>query len=827
MKELAARRSWRLLVVATVFAILGGGSAMAQEGVDAQDQAEAASEEGADQSSIDVACRLIRDDVICEEIVVTARRREENVLEVPLAVSAFNEEAIKDLGISSLRDLEVLIPSTTFGFDNPVTIRGVGQQAWRDASAEVGVAAYQNGLFYNENYGLLESSMFDLERVEVLRGPQGTLYGRNAMGGAMNLVNNKPQRAFGGEVLAELTTFNGQRLNAAITGPLNEVLSYRLTAGYVKRDGTAENVGSGPDAGRLDNTFLSPQIRLQTERLDFNIRYARFRADEGHIDQIFFSQPDTTMPAFVGRAGGEGAQNTHFQYAVQAPSATLFGSARYTDSVGEIKRKAVDANRRSDRTIERDVVNVDAFLELNDAWSLRYIGGASDSNTFYWQDSDFTSRVASADDPFASADAGVPFRDGQTRLAFPKEIQSNELHLTGEVGAAAVLFGVYQFNEKSPFRLRSWEFANPFLVTIVHGCDGTAPISRDCARDFRWDIDAEVESIAGFANVELDLTERWGVSGGLRYSEDEKIQSTNDFTIGTFGNFSFTEEAAQRTYSGWMGHVTTEFRPREGHLFHARYARAFRAGGFNSFTFGQTARTYGGETMDSYEAGYKGASADGRLRLVVNTYFYDYADYQQQLSYREIIGTNPVDITDWKNIDGSRLLGIEAEGQWAVSPRVRLTGMYAFTDSSLGSLLAFNASNPAQEWVAGEEGDAPANPIDLKGNPFPTLPKHQFSLSMVATMGPLELITTASYIGDRAGSIWNIPLDEMPAYSRWDIRLGWQSQDERLRLTGFVDNILDTYGVTENEARGWDEDFIREGQLTDGRIVGFEARFGF
>ena len=768
------------------------------------------------------------DTAALEEIVVTAQRREQNVLDVPLAVSAFNDAAIEALGISSFRDLEVLIPSTTFGFDNPVTIRGVGQQAWRDSSAEVGVATYQNGLFYNENYGLVESSMFDLERVEVLRGPQGTLYGRNAMGGALNLINKKPERRFGGELLAELTTFNGRRLNAAVTGPINDALSFRLTLGYTQRDGTAENVGSAPDAGRLDNVFVSPQLRLQTERVDLNVRYARYDADEGHIDQIFFSQPDTTMPVFMGRAGGEGAPNTHYRYATPAPSATLFGPARYTESVGEIKRKAVDHNRRNDRTIERDVLNVHAVVRLSDAWTLRYIGGASDSNTFYWQDSDFTSRVASADDPFASADAGVFFRDGQARLAFPKEIRSHELHLYGEVGNATALFGLYQFNEVSPFRLRTWEFANAFLVLFVRGCDGTAPISRECASNFVWNIDAEVDSVAAFANVDVDLNPRWAVSAGVRYSEDDKSQSRNEFTIGTFFDFSFSEEAAARTYSGWMGHLTAEFRPQNGHLLHVRYARAFRAGGFNSFTFGETERTYGGETMDAYEAGYKGATADGRLQLSVNGYLYDYGDYQQALSYREIIDGTAVDVSDWKNIDGSRLLGLEVEGQWVLSPRVRLIGMAAFTDSSLGSLLAFNATNPDQQWVLNEAGgDSPANPMDLKGNPFPTLPKVQFSASLVATRGPFELVTTASWIGDRAGSIWNIPLDEMPAYGRWDARLGWQSQDSRLRVTGFVDNILDRYGVTENEARGWDEDFIREGQLTDGRIAGLEVRFGF
>ena len=766
-----------------------------------------------------------------EEMIVTAQRREENVLDVPLAVSAFDAAAIEDLGVSSLQDLEALIPSTTFGFDNPVTIRGVGQQAWRDASAEVGVAIYQNGLFYNETYGLLESSMFDLERVEVLRGPQGTLYGRNAMGGAINLVSKKPEREFGGEVLAEATAFNGRRLNLALTGPVSEVLSYRLTLGYTVRDGTAENVGSAPDAGRLDSNFISPQIRIQTERLDVNLRYARYDADEGHIDQIFFSQFSTDVPYFVGPAGGEGAQNTHYMYSRPAPSATLFGAARFTASVGEIKRKAVDHNRRNDRTITRDIVNVEASWQLAENWSLRYVGGASDSFTQYKQDSDFTSRVPSAADPFLSADAGVPFRDGQAILSFPKEISSNELHLLGELGDVRVLLGVYQFNEVSPFSLVTYEFANPFLVQDVRGCAGTAPISRECARNFQWTIDAEVEAIAGFGNVDFAFNDQWSASAGVRYSEDDKTQSRNDIVIGTFGDFSFSEEPATRVYDGWMGHLTVEFRPRDGQMFHGRYARAFRAGGFNSFTFGETARTYGGETMDSWELGYK-ANLRERMWLAVNAYRYDYSDYQQSLSYREIVGGNPVDVSDWINIDGSSISGLEIETEFLLADNVRVRGFYVLTDSSLGSLLAFNATNPQQAWVNAEGEDFPVNPAQLSGNPFPSLARHQYAGSLIwlapgTALGNFETVTTFSWVGDREGSIWNIPLDEMPAYSRWDVRATWMSANRPLTVTAFIDNVLDEHGVTENEARGWDEEFLREGQLTDGRIWGLEMRVPF
>ena len=619
-----------------------------------------------------------------EEIVVTAQRREQKVLDVPLAISVFDSDAIEDLGVSDLEDLTLLIPSTNFGFDNPVTIRGVGQQAWRDASAEVGVAIYQNGLFYDETFGLLGSAMFDMERVEVLRGPQGTLYGRNSMGGAINFINKKPQQEFEGEALVELTDFNGRRINGVISGPLSDQVSYRLTIGYQKRDGTAENVGSGPDAGRLDNYFVSPQLRIQDDRYDINLRYAQFRADEGHIDRIYFSQPDTSEEVWIGPGGAEGALNTHYLYSTPAPSAVLFGDDRLSQNVGELKRKAVDHNRRNDRSIDRDIINVEASFTLSENWTLSYIGGWSDSHTEYTNDSDQTSRVASADDPFTAADAPVAFSDGIGHLQFPKEIQSNEVHLLGELGNTTLLFGIYDFNEVSPFTLRTYDYANLVNVLFANGCFGVVPVTQECAASISWEIEAEVDSIAAFVNVDHRFNEQWNVSLGLRTSEDKKIQSRNEFNFPFFG---FTEEPGQRTYDDWMGHFTVQYYPKEGHMFHGRYARAFRAGGFNSFTFGFSPRTYGGENMDSFEVGYKGTLNDGRLVLAANAYHYDYSDYQQSLSYREIIGGTPVTISDWVNIDGSNISGLEIEASILLTDYVSLRGFYAYTNSSLVSFL--------------------------------------------------------------------------------------------------------------------------------------------
>ena len=122
--------------------------------------------------------------------------------------------------------------------------------------------------------------------------------------------------------------------------------------------------------------------------------------------------------------------------------------------------------------------------------------------------------------------------------------------------------------------------------------------------------------------------------------------------------------------------------------------------------------------------------------------------------------------------------------------------------------------------------------MQLKGNRFPTLAKHQFSAILTwdivdTDLGDFSVVNSYSWVGDRSGSIWDIPLDEMEAYGRWDIRVNWEPTDDRFEVTAFVDNILDEYGVTENEAQNWEEDFRREGQLTDGRIWGIETRFSF
>ena len=189
---------------------------------------------------------------ITEEIIVTAERREENILKVPMSMTALDDTKIEELGIQNYMDLEQLVPGLQCGEPNEgtghgTTIRGMGtarggHKAGVDISRDEAVATYVDGVFTIAEYGL-HAHLFDLERVEVLRGPQGTMRGRNSIGGAINYYTKKPTDEWDALVIAELTDQTTQRANFAFGGPLSDLVSFRITGGLLTGDGAIENVG--------------------------------------------------------------------------------------------------------------------------------------------------------------------------------------------------------------------------------------------------------------------------------------------------------------------------------------------------------------------------------------------------------------------------------------------------------------------------------------------------------------------------------------------------------------------------------------------------------
>ena len=214
-----------------------------------------------------------------DEIIVTATKREESVFEVPLTVSAFDSDKIEQLGMISMDDLNMLAPGLQIGEstemrDQGWVIRGIGSRLWGENHSDQAVAFYVDGIYQYAPIGLAPG-MFDIERIEVARGPQGTVHGRNSIAGSVSWFNKKPTAEWDAEVLVEWTDQFSQRYGAAFGGPIWGGLRFRVTGHYDKGQGTQVNIGPGEDLGAADNLYHAEQVRYKSDRFDINVRYQK------------------------------------------------------------------------------------------------------------------------------------------------------------------------------------------------------------------------------------------------------------------------------------------------------------------------------------------------------------------------------------------------------------------------------------------------------------------------------------------------------------------------------------------------------------------------
>jgi len=223
-----------------------------------------------------------------EEIVVTGERGEVNAMDRAMTVTGFNKQMIEQLGIQNEQDLEVLVPGLQIGNrsqgggkmeDDHYYMRGIGSERSINFFSDTSVAVYIDGVWTDQTYGT--DGLFDVERVEVARGPQGTTGGRAAMSGSINFYTRKPTDVFDVRAEAELTDQLSQRMRIAFGGPISDSgFSYRLGLSRWVGDGTIENVGLGPDVNEPDQTIISPQLRWQNDRWDITARYSN-QTDRG------------------------------------------------------------------------------------------------------------------------------------------------------------------------------------------------------------------------------------------------------------------------------------------------------------------------------------------------------------------------------------------------------------------------------------------------------------------------------------------------------------------------------------------------------------------
>jgi outer membrane receptor protein involved in Fe transport len=522
-----------------------------------------------------------------DEIIVTAEKTEKNVMETAMTITAFNADMLKELGIQDRDKLQILVPGLQFGETrdqegNGTSLRGIGTRNAGIDHGDRAVATYVDGAYTIGVYGVAPGGGFDLERVEVARGPQGTLNGRNSIAGSINYVYKKPTQDWDMEVMAQVNDVVQQRLNLAIGGPITESLSFRVTGGVHTGDGYQENVGLGPDAGAPDHKFYAGQLRFQTEKFDSNIRISRVTDNGIPTARVQLSNLNTTdptillTPALYPAFGNEPPEvlslgvNTGYLYATQTPSGPSdcpIGTPFF--QCGDIENKVAN-NRTGFEDSQADMINLYMQYDFTDSVSLRYTYSDNDVSQYVFKDADYTTRVAGTTN-YLSADGGVEYLDRAYELPYNYTEESHELVLTAQIGDKLTLIaGAFSYESAVAYDLtrfefsHDWRFTDPdaeaaalgtifgatftncqeYVENLWGGVFGlpTAPSGTStfvfCPGDF--DLPGQTTSDltgltvfgtasvnktnAVFANLDYEINDQWAVSGGLRWLEDEKTQ---------------------------------------------------------------------------------------------------------------------------------------------------------------------------------------------------------------------------------------------------------------------------------------------------------------
>jgi iron complex outermembrane recepter protein len=474
---------------------------------------------------------------VLEEVIVTAEKRAVNVQDVPVAVSAYTSETRTLLGVNTVEDLARFTPSVAYRNDDRLAIRGVGRLT-NAVGTDPAVALYSDGIFSTSMADTSTPPLF-IERTEILRGPQGTLYGRNSVGGAINVISKRPTDKFEGEVRLQGGDYSFYHADALIRGPFTDNFRYLLGAYKENRDdGFIKNLGPAKDGATSDRWMVEAQLEADIgENAVARLRYSKFEWDDtygvGNTLLSGISPFDTTLPYNGGLY-----YNSTFGYTGVNPAV----SNPYT----------ANTNRTVVGTLEdHNRIHLDFTWDLGGA-TLKYFGGYQEYLYHTGSDSDETPQTAPINiavpaggvNPFVDAfiaptmsvdfdGAGplAPFtfnRPGYTatnvttdREGWYEEHQrwwSNEINVSsnGE-GAVQWIAGLYQYNT-------TWD--NP-QHTTAHG-DNTLLVPADGSRanpdGWNGAINGhlEGESYAGFGQIDWAFADNWTFTIGARYTKDKK-----------------------------------------------------------------------------------------------------------------------------------------------------------------------------------------------------------------------------------------------------------------------------------------------------------------
>lgn len=684
-----------------------------------------------------------------EDIVVVAQRREQNLQDVPIAVTALSGDALQERGVNSGSDLQFVAPGLSFGRSTTTqgvsTLRGVGAVNI-SVGGDPGVALYVDGN-YIQNSAYVTQDFFDVERVEVLRGPQGTLYGRNAIGGAINIITARPEDEFQLSAGLQLTNYDGIKVSGMINAPLGDIGAIRIAGVRDWREGFVTNITSGPlngdDLDRSNYYALRGSLLLEPANgVELLVRGYVYRNRPNTPVLITNPYPSGPfLPAVVLDAVNPiGPSGPNF---VPVPNPYLAPGVGTNPTLANLR-----VTRNDTPTSTQDKAHgfsASLSVDLSDSITLRSLTSYNRSSNDARQDTD---------------GSDVVFSDQTVALDY--ETFSQELNLNYSNGRWAGVAGLFLYDENSEvfFSIDTFPFA-------ANQGPGTFVPTRFSRINLNGALQAR--SYAGFAQLDGPITEQLEFTIGGRFSRDEKRSSENlNFPNFLLSVTNFRQDDAWKSFdwrAGLRYHVNDDV------MLYASYASGYKSGGFN---IGGTQPSYRPETVDSFELGLRSTFFDKRLRFNLTGFYTDYQDKQENK-----IETVQAQLV---NAASAQVYGLEIEMQ--LRPSNALT-----FDANLTYLNA-----RYRDFLTSDPLNIPAGNVQLRGNQLTYSPtwklgvggQYEFDLG---NAGGLTLRGDLSCADDQFVSAFNRPGDRLESYCRGNLRAGWRSDNERYSVDVFANNI--------------------------------------
>ena len=738
-------------------------------------------------------------------IIVTATKREQDLQDVSLAISAFEAETLADNQINTLEDLQVAVPSLTVGNDfafAKLYIRGIGLNSSLPG-LDPSVALHVDGAVVAQPTQQF-ASLYDLARVEVLRGPQGTLYGRNATGGSINLVTAQPTDTFEG--YTRLTVSGGDLgilAEGAVSGPITDNIQARIAFRSQNRDGFGKHTLTGEDVDDANKIGIRGQVNFDFSPTVSNrviVEYFRENERSRAVKFLGASFPQSVINDLPAQIAGlssnqPGVSDADYRARLlaQIPNlVTLAGPDALLNS------RDVGGDVPPIGRLETTSVTNLFEAELSDQFTLRSITNYREGESYLLQDFDVSNVRNGVDNALPSTVQVQQVENEQFSQELQFVVDTNRLR--GLIGAfyfqddvsAIVPIGT---NPAAAFNRRG--LLDPLRAETN---PGPAPAARPEIAQFFPDARVlipgamDVEAWALFANFTFDVTDTFRIKAGARYSDESRDIQVDTFLPGAGPGLQLATGADSRSFSDFTPEIGLELDIGET-LVYATYSEGFKSG--SAALVDGTPLITEPETIENWEAGLKGTYLDGALDLSLAAFYYEVAG--AQFDRTRLTAGGPRFDTSVENAATTEGKGLEIEGTAYLTDEFSIGFNGSLYDIAFKDFITDNPLDPLGA-LEGLAGFTPRT-VDLSGNRTRNTPELSFGVRAtydkdLSNGANITASAAYSYTGDQFYTEFNDPRMASGDYGIIDANMKYTFPDRDLSVNLWVRNLTNELVVS-------------------------------